>query len=310
MGIYLGFDTSNYATSVALYDSVNNTYQMFKRFLPVKKGSIGLRQSDAVFHHTKQLPELLDQITITDNPTAVSVTTRPRNIEGSYMPAFLVGLSAASAVSKFSDIPLYKLSHQQCHILAALYSCGHTELIHQKFLAFHVSGGTTEALLIEPDDNDIIKASIVAKTLDLNAGQAIDRVGNMLGLQFPCGVELEQLANNCTEDISPSVRLYDGNLSLSGIENKAKAMLGTQSPEYIAKYTLLHIASALDKLCNHLSKQYEGLPFVFAGGVMSNRLIRGRLEKNYNSYFASPQFSSDNAFGAAIYGYLKETNNG
>lgn len=162
-----------------------------------KKGEKGIRQSDAVFHHTVQLPEIIDKLftkTGERDISAVGVSYAPRRLEGSYMPCFLTGISAATAVSRALSVPLYRFSHQEGHIAAALYSAGRLELLNEPFIAFHVSGGTTEAVLVNPDNEHIINAEIVASSSDLKAGQAIDRVGVMLSLNFPAGPELERLS--------------------------------------------------------------------------------------------------------------------
>ena len=188
----LGIDTSNYTTSAAVLDGEALTQQ--KQLLEVRPGERGLRQSDALFQHTRNLPLLFDKLPPMDEVTAVGVSTRPRNVEGSYMPCFLAGISAATAAAKAAGCPLYTTSHQVGHILAALYGAGALEMIRASFVAFHVSGGTTEALLVEPHKEELISARCVAASSDLKAGQLIDRTGVRLGLQFPCGPALEQLA--------------------------------------------------------------------------------------------------------------------
>lgn len=303
--MYLGFDTSNYTTSVALFDGKDIIMQ--KKLLEVKQGERGLRQSDAVFQHTVNMPKLIDNIkNSANNLNAVGVSNRPRNIDGSYMPCFLVGENTANAVASFSKLPLYKTSHQVGHILAALYSVNRLDLISKPFIAFHVSGGTTEALLVTPDDNEIIKAELIAESTDLKAGQAVDRTGVMLGLKFPCGPEIDKLAQNSNKDfkIHPSIKGL--NCSLSGVENKAKNMLDNGDEfEDIAKFVISYIAATLDKMTKNILKQYGNLPLVFAGGVMSNTIINKKISNKYNALFAEPQFSCDNAAGIAIYAYLK-----
>ena len=202
MKTVLGLDTSNYTTSAAVLK--NATIYQSKLLLPVKKGEKGLRQSEAVFHHINQLPQVIKtlQAHFTQTPPGLlGASDAPRREAGSYMPCFTVGLSAARVLSDVLKVPLYTFSHQQGHIAAALYSAEKLELLEQPFLAFHVSGGTTEALLVKPDREEICKTQVVAGTLDLNAGQAIDRTGVMLGLSFPCGKDLEQLALGCDEEI-------------------------------------------------------------------------------------------------------------
>ena len=202
--LYLGIDTSNYTTSAALYNSQTGEMTQQKKLLPVREGQLGLRQSDAVFHHTAQLHTLFEELVRgvdTKQIAAVGVSSRPRPVSGSYMPCFTVGQNTAKILSAALKIPLCEFSHQEGHISAALYSAKKTELFNRDFLAFHVSGGTTEAVLAKGLGSGF-ELELVAQTLDLNAGQAIDRVGLMLGLKFPCGPQLEQLALKNTEKLS------------------------------------------------------------------------------------------------------------
>lgn len=301
--MFLGFDTSNYTTSVAVYDGV--CIQQKKKLLSVKHGERGLRQSDAVFQHTVNLPELIDQFEF-ESIQALAVSNRPRNMQGSYMPCFLVGEGVAQAVAKTNRIPLYKTSHQVGHILAALYSCQRLDFINQKFLAFHLSGGTTEALLVTPDKDKIIRAQIIAQSLDLKAGQAVDRTGVLLGMNFPCGKELDLLSQKSDRafKIKPSMKGAD--CSLSGVENKVKNMIDKgEAKEDIAKFALSFIARTIDAMTENIIGEYGNLPVVFSGGVSSNSLIRNTIENKYNAYFAQPEFSLDNAAGVALYACLK-----
>ena len=167
MNAYLGIDTSNYTTSCALYLPESGEVIQQKKLLPVKEGELGLRQSDAVFHHTVQLPELLEELLSDFNGRIVGagVSDAPRRQEGSYMPCFLAGVNAAKAIALAGKLPLHRFSHQQGHIAAAVYSTNNSELFKERFLAFHVSGGTTDALLVTPDKNDIISAEMLASSL-------------------------------------------------------------------------------------------------------------------------------------------------
>ena len=303
MSYFLGIDTSNYTTSVALYDDVNNSIISKKKLLPVKEGEKGIRQSDAVFHHTVQLPELIKEL-FADNKYQISgigVSVKPCNEVGSYMPCFLSGISVAVSLSEVLNVPLYQFSHQDGHIAAALYSADVLSLINREFLAFHISGGTSQALLVKPDDL-YFETVKVSDSLDLKAGQAVDRVGLSLGLKFPCGPELEKLANNSNKELE-YIKVFrrDGMFSLSGVENKCKQMLDKECKhEDIALYCLSYIFSAIDDTVNELLNKYGSLPVVFSGGVMSNTIIRDKLEHKYNSYFAEPVFSADNACGIAV----------
>lgn len=306
---YLGFDTSNYTTSVALYYPEENRIVHQKRLLPVKSGEKGLRQSDAVFHHTTALHELCEKLFESEKPSveAVCASAFPRLAEGSYMPCFLVGLNTASCISSVLSVPFTKTSHQHGHILAALYSAGRLELINERFIAFHLSGGTTEALLIEPDEEEIFSCTLVASSLDLKAGQAVDRAGVMLGLDFPCGMKLEELAKKSKRSFKIKPTIIDGNCSLSGVENKCRKMLEDgEAKEDIARFVIEYISASLEKMTDVLLSKYGNLPFLYAGGVMSNSIIREKFQNKYGAIFAAPEFSSDNAAGVAIMSYLKQ----
>ncbi len=312
MSVYLGLDTSNYTTSAALFDTKSMTVRQSKRLLPVKDGELGLRQSDAVFHHVRQLPQIIEDLNIPQSGielSGVGVSYRPRNLEGSYMPCFLVGETAAKTVSVLSGIPLYKTSHQVGHILAAIFSSQRLDLAYsdKPFLSFHVSGGTTDCLLVAPDRDEVIKADEIASSMDIKAGQLVDRVGLMLGLRFPCGIELEKLASESDRDYKFNIRLKDGCCCLSGIENKCADMLsGGEKPCDIALFALKHIEAVIHKMTEWALEKYGDMPVVYAGGVMSDKLIRASLDRDFSSYFAEPEFSCDNASGTAIYAAIKD----
>lgn len=305
--MFLGFDTSNYTTSAAFFDGKRIIQR--KKLLEVKQGERGLRQSDAVFQHTVNMPKLIESLADEcdfDCINAVAASTRPRNIDGSYMPCFLVGENTASSAAAFSKAPLYKTSHQVGHILAALYSVERLDFIEKPFIAFHLSGGTTEALLVTPDDHEIVKAELIAESTDLKAGQAVDRTGVMLGLKFPCGAELDRMAQASKREFKIKPSMKNLNCSLSGVENKARQMLErNESNNDTAKFVISYIAETIDEMAKRIIEAYGRLPIVFAGGVASNSIIQQKLGKKYNAYFASPEFSCDNAAGIAIYAYLK-----
>ena len=306
---YLGFDTSNYNTSAALYFPQENRIVHTKKLLPVKEGEKGLRQSDAVFHHTQQLSGVCKELfsRCDFELDAVGASAFPRMAEGSYMPCFLVGLNTAEIISTLNSVRLHTSSHQIGHILAALYSADKLSLINERFIAFHLSGGTTEALLVEPDEKEIIKCTLIGKSTDLKAGQAVDRVGVMLGMQFPCGAELDRLSRESTQNyiIRPSVKGTD--ISLSGVENKCKAMMDRgENPCDIAKYCIQYISASIEKLTENIIAGYGRLPLLYSGGVMSNSYMKELLQDRFGGIFAEPEFSSDNAAGIAIMAYLKE----
>lgn len=302
-----GFDTSNYTTSAAVMkDGVIKNY---KQLLTVAEHQRGLRQSDAVFQHTVNMPRLVAEMSNDfdlSKVRAVGVSARPRNIEGSYMPCFLVGINTARAAAEFCGCRCYETSHQIGHILAALYSADKLELINKKFIAFHVSGGTTEAVLVTPDKENIINAEIIAESTDLKAGQAIDRTGVLLGMRFPCGAELEKEASKSEKEFKIHASMKGCNCSFSGIENKVKNMIAAGEKKCdIAKFVLQSVCVSLDAMAQAVVKEYGSLPLVFAGGVSSNKKIKTTMSEKYGACFAEPQFSADNAAGTAVFAALK-----
>ena len=302
MGAYLGFDTSNYTTSVAVYHSDSGEMLMEKRLLPTKEGALGLRQSEAVFSHIKQLGELAKALMErSDEPIlAVGASVFPRRLEGSYMPCFLVGQTVGETVAAAMHLPFYSFSHQEGHVAAALYSAGKTDWVGERFLAFHLSGGTTDALLVSPGE-PCFTIEQAASSLDLKAGQVVDRVGLMLGCKFPCGPELTELALCCNEKIKVRPVMKGADCCLSGIENQCKKLLGEgKSKEYIALFALRSVEAALIAMTAALQERYGKLPLLYAGGVMSNVIIRKTMEEKFGGVFAEPKFSADNAGGIAF----------
>lgn len=311
MSFFLGIDTSNYTTSTAVFDSNTGKFFQQKKLLPVKPGELGLRQSDAVFHHTAQLhllfSELVKDIDSKDI-AAIGASSRPRPVDGSYMPCFTVGENTAKILSSALKVPLYTFSHQEGHIAAALYDSKSENLFTEKFLAFHVSGGTTEAVIAKENGYGF-SLDLAAKSLDLNAGQAIDRVGLMLGLRFPCGAELEKLALKNTKKISVRPTLKECDCCLSGLENICRRLLeNNESKEYIAAYCIEYIRKTLSLMTDKLLLKYGTMPVLYAGGVMSDSIIQNSFKEKYNAAFAQPSLSSDNAVGVAYLAYRKYKN--
>ncbi len=296
----IGIDTSNYTTSIAWYDGFDGVN--CSKLLPVKVGELGLRQSDAVFAHTKSLPELSGRLFSdiqTENIGAVGVSTRPRAVEGSYMPCFMVGYSHAKLLSDVLGVPLITVSHQQGHIAASLWSAGRLELMDQPHLAWHLSGGTTELLLVEPDGRNVVCTKL-GGTTDISAGQLIDRTGQLLGLPFPSGKHLDHLSTQAEQDELFRVKCDGCCFSLSGVQNKVQQFHEKHAaPAETAAYALRCVAGAVFRATEQALAQYPDLPVVFSGGVASNSMLRA-IMRPLNPVFAQPQYSTDNAMGVAV----------
>ena len=303
--VSLGIDTSNYTTSAAIYDSETGAYDSERELLPVPPNALGLRQSDAVFQHTVKLPVILEALFRRNDlrPDVISVSVRPSDSEGSYMPCFLTGQGAARAISAAMDIPVYSFSHQAGHIAAVLLSDGQTELCNDPFYAFHLSGGTTDALFVTPDAENIFHVSRLGGSLDLKAGQAIDRVGKMLGLPFPAGKALDELSCKSKNKFYCKPFFKDVSCSFSGLENQCEKMLRNgELPEDIAKYCMTYICTAVEELTNRLIREDASLPIVYSGGVSGNSLLRQQISTKYRAIFAQHGLASDNAAGVAWLG--------
>ncbi len=324
---FVGFDTSNYTTSAAActVDAEGRVTVIAncKAPLPVDVGTRGLRQSDAVFAHTRNLPTVIRELRAVlekgnHTVSAVGVSATPRDAAGSYMPCFLCGVAAAEAFAAGCGAEVYTFSHQSGHIMAALYSSGALGEGHipsAPFLAFHVSGGTTEAVVATPRRDEIsdrpvgFDVSLVGEGADLHAGQLIDRVGVLMGLDFPCGAAMEALAMT-NEGPLPPVKLCvrDGTAHLSGLENQAAALWQkTGDAPLVSAYVLTSVGRSLRRMTDQLQEKYIAcgeapLPVVYAGGVMSNKFIRPILADGapWQIFFSEPAFSADNAAGVAI----------
>ena len=296
----IGIDTSNYTTSIAYFDGREG--MNCSKLLPVKQGELGLRQSDAVFAHIKSLPELSGRLFSNiqiDQITAVGVSTRPRAVEGSYMPCFMVGYSHAKLISDMLGVPLIEVSHQQGHVAASLWSANHLELMDEPHLAWHLSGGTTELLLLEPEGRNV-HCTKIGGTSDISAGQLIDRTGQLLSLPFPSGKHIDVLSREATMKEVFKVKCPGLEFSLSGVQNKVQQFHEKYaSSAETAAYALRCVAAAVCRATENAQKMYPGLRVVFSGGVASNSMLRS-LTAQFDPIFAQPQYSTDNAMGVAI----------
>ncbi len=300
----LAFDTSNYTTSVAYYSP--HLQLQSRKLLSVPSGALGLRQQEALFQHIKQLPGLTDAL-FDQRPgeiAALGASAAPRETEGSYMPCFLAGTSQAQVTARALNVPLYTWSHQQGHLAAAAWSAGHMELLDKPFLAWHLSGGTTELLKVTPVGS-AVTAQVIGGSADISAGQLIDRAGVLLGLDFPAGKALDALSAEAAGTVKPFPVKTDGfSFSLSGMENKVKALAEAgEEPREIACFVLHTLSDVLRRVTAAAQNAYPGLPILCSGGVASNKRIRCVLSEFCQALFAAPDYAGDNAMGTAILTY-------
>ena len=230
---------------------------------------------------------------------AIGVSTRPRAVDGSYMPCFLVGYSHAQLLAQAFGVPLFACSHQQGHVAASLWSAGRLDLMDVPHLAWHLSGGTTELLLVEPEDKNV-KCTRIGGTTDISAGQLIDRTGVLLQQPFPAGKYVDALSKEANNKDLFKVKCPDMEFSLSGVQNKVNAYFEScGDAAETAGFALRCVCHAVFTATKNAMKAYPGLPVVFSGGVASNSMLREKIAP-LNPVFAKPEFSTDNAMGVAV----------
>ncbi|MDR1159800.1 MAG: peptidase M22 [Syntrophomonadaceae bacterium] len=310
MAWYLGIDTSAYTTSVSVVDAIGNVVLDLRNLLEVAPGRRGLRQSEALFLHQKNLPQLFVQIDkeYFAGLKGIGVSSRPRPMKDSYMPVFLAGVSIAKIIAAVLGVRLYEVSHQEGHIMAGIEP-GHVLRRETSFLGIHFSGGTSEILKIAMGAGTYFDIELIGASADLHVGQLIDRIGVAMGLNFPAGPELERLALKADgrNDKFLSSAVKDLRFSFSGAEAAALRMIEQgYSKEEIAFCTLRMVANTLEKVLVNAQERTGLNKVLLVGGVMSNQIVKERLRdrlenapRGFELYFAEPGLCGDNAVGTA-----------
>lgn len=307
--LFLGVDTSCYTTSLAA--DMGTSVVHIKKPLKVREGECGLRQSEAVFQHIKNLPLCFDELKAQvdfkkfDNIT-VTVSSRPRNVEGSYMPVFSVGQSFANVIANVTGADYFETSHQEGHIMAAIHSCRKYSILTEPFLTYHLSGGTTELLLVKPHNAEF-ECELIGGTLDLPAGQFIDRIGVKLGMEFPSGKYLDYSA---CEYIGKKTRIktcVKGEyINFSGEETRYERLIESGgSPDMTAYCVMECISESVKKSVQAAKDKYRVQNVLMVGGVSSSKFLRKKFEDMPGVYFAEAELSTDNAVGVCQIGKLK-----
>ena len=310
MNVVLGIDTSCYTTSAALVSLEGKLVTSSRRLLTVAEGERGLQQSQGLFQHVKNLPDMIGKV-MQDAPeaqiVAVCASTRPRPVEDSYMPVFRAGESQARAAAAMLRVPFYAASHQEGHVQAALVDSGIDE--QKPFLALHLSGGTTEVLLSKAGELTLLGGS-----LDLHAGQLIDRTGVRMHTGFPAGPALEKLAMLGEPQGLIGVSVKGINCNLAGAENKTARWLekNEMTKEQVASEVFDFIARTIVRMIENACEETGTRQALLAGGVASSTLLREMIDKrikkrrlNCKICYARPELSGDNAVGVALIGAQK-----
>lgn len=310
---YLGIDTSAYTTSIGIVDEKGQVILDLRKKLKVAKNKRGLRQQEAVFQHIQNLPEMFAEVSETidiDNLMVVSASAKPRNIDKSYMPVFVVGKEQAFVISKLLNIPYKEFSHQEGHISAGIIGTSLEK--EEDFFAFHISGGTTELLFVN-NRKENFNIERIGGTLDISIGQLVDRIGVKLGLGFPCGREMDCLSQNgsiINKKIPISIKNTWANFS--GYENFFNDLIYSKKylSEDIIKTLFYTIYLCLDRIIANSCVNFNIRKVLLIGGVASNIFIRKNLSESLSKrgialYIPPIEYCSDNGIGTAYLGNVK-----
>ncbi len=234
---------------------------------------------------------------------AIGVSGYPRPLMGSYMPAFLAGLGAARSLAALTGVKLEIISHQENHLEAGVWSAGGPAA--RRFLLLHASGGTTDLLLAELQDNGRYRITQVGGSMDLHAGQFVDRIGVALGLQFPAGPALERLAATAAEKAELPVSVRRLQVSLSGPCTAAlRALRKGVDSAALALGVEYVLAETFARLLRNGAEACVVQDALLVGGVGSNDYIRRLAEaklakRGVRLWTPEGRFSCDNAVGCA-----------
>lgn len=306
--VYLGIDTSYYTTSVAIVDEAGRLLEDQRRLLAVKQGERGVAPQEAVWAHLKALPELAEPVLWAHGRqiAAVAASVKPRPVEGAYLPPFKVSDGFGRSIAAALGVPFYPTTHQEMHIQAGLWSSDAPPQ-GERFLAIHLSGGTTELIRVTRRPGGFAE-ELLGGTQDLHAGQFVDRVGVALGLPFPAGPHMERLASGGTAGRAALPSAVKGlTLSFSGPESAAQRLVGQVEPADLALAVLHTVARSLEKWLRNAMEETGLTEVLIVGGVASNQILRDRLRQRLEHSavgarlaFAQPRFSTDNAVGTAL----------
>lgn len=314
----LGIDTSNYKTSVAIVDLNGNTVSDVRKLLSVERGERGLRQSNALFQHVENLPQLIMKSfekTDKNDICAVSVSSKPRPKEGSYMPCFNAGFSLAHSLGSVLHVPVYEFSHQEGHIEAIINNSRFSD--KSEFIVYHLSGGTCEMLRVTQNVAGY-SIEIIGGSKDISYGQVLDRAGVAMGLDFPAGEALDKIALKASAynktQLLKGIPVSDTHINLSGIDSQFRRLLERDDINEIKDELVCElfrrISASIVKMTENAYKMTGISDFAFVGGVSGSEFVKKSLidafkKSNIKLLFGDSLLSQDNAVGTALLGVKK-----
>ena len=256
------------------------------------------------------LREALNKSKISLNQIDVIAYTRGPGLLGS----LLVGSSFAKSLSLSLNIPLIEINHMHAHILS-IYIEDNIDKPKFPFIALTVSGGHTQLVLVESP----IKFTEIGTTLDDAAGEAFDKSGKILGLDYPAGPTIDKLAKKGDPKrfVFTKPKVKGLNFSFSGLKTNFKNFINSKSEEFI-KNNINHLCASLqhtiieiliEKILN-AQKIHVINDFVVCGGVSANSYLRQKLldlkdSHDIKSYLPNVCYSTDNAAMIGVNAYYK-----
>lgn len=230
--------------------------------------------------------------------------------------SLLVGSSFGKSLSLSLNIPLIEVNHMQAHLLAHFIDDNSENKTSFPFLGVNISGGHTQIVLCK----DYFKMEIIGESLDDSIGEAYDKCGKMMGLNYPAGPKIDEFARkgNPTKFKFSIPKVSGLDFSFSGLKTNFKRFI-----DYKSSNNKLFINEERENLCSSLqetitkilidkivqaSKNTGIKNIVFGGGVSANSRIResaNRELKNFKLFFPKIEYTTDNAAMIAVVGYLK-----
>ena len=244
--------------------------------------------------------------------TAIAFTRGP-----GLMGSLLVGVSFAKGLALSLDIPMIEVNHIQAHILAHFIDTPQPKF---PFLCLTVSGGHTQIVLVE----DHLSMKILGTTIDDAAGEASDKTGKLLGLDYPAGPIIDAMAKKGTpvfEFTEPKIANLD--FSFSGLKTNILRFLQKnmrQNPNFITENLAdictsvqARIVSILLNKLKQAAKETGVHQIAIAGGVSANSGLRLELEqvgteKGWEVFIPKFEYCTDNAAMIAMTAYYKYQN--
>lgn len=310
MKLLLGIETSCDDTSLAIYDLDHNELKWHKsfsqEFIMAKWG--GVVPEIAARSHVEKLTHLFEAALKSNDISSsdldyIAVTSLP-----GLLGPLLTGMNLAKSLSLINQTPIIPVNHLYAH-LEAIHL---TESIKYPYLGLLVSGGHSSFFIVKSSQD----FEYLGGTIDDAAGEAFDKGGKLLGLDYPSGKIIDDLSKNGDRnryDFPIGLKAQDTcNLSYSGLKTALRVFLdknpGIEKTDELSNITASYQEAIVEALRLKLKKAIKKtgpLPIVVGGGVACNSRLREVLTHSFNQvHFVAPQFCTDNAAMIANYGRL------